>query len=357
MGWRIINIEDAARLNYKLNCIGIYINDEYYWINFDEIDTIVISDLRCNISIRLIKELMENGINVIICGLNHMPIGTMLPFQNNSRSSKYNQLQISWKQETKQKLWQLIVKAKIALQIEVLLALNKNNRIELLCQNLNDVELGDITNREGHAAKVYFHELFGKAFNRQDESIINSCLNYIYQIIRSKISQVIVSHGYLPSVGIFHCNEYNYFNLADDLIEVFRPICDLYVFRLLKETESKFLTPEFKLKLSAILIEQVKADDRREYNNFVKKLKKEGFYMLQYSVYVKVLINDSEYKRLINRIPYIIPKKGNILMLKVTEKQYQDMIYLNGEKNRYDLIVGSKQLILFGGEKNVRIED
>lgn len=264
MGWRIISIEDAARLNYKLNCIGIYINDEYFWINFDEIDTIVISDLRCNISIRLIKELMEKGINVIICGLNHMPIGTMIPFQNNSRSSKYNQIQVSWKDDIKQVIWQCIIKAKIALQIEVLLALGKNNRIPLLCQNLNNVEKGDITNREGHAAKVYFHELFGKDFTRQDESIINSCLNYIYQIIRSKISQVIVSHGFIPSIGIFHCSEYNYFNLADDLIEVFRPICDLYVYKLLKDEEIKFLTPEFKLKLSAILIDKVIINDTRQ---------------------------------------------------------------------------------------------
>lgn len=101
----------------------------------------------------------------------------------------------------------------------------------------------------------------------------------------------------------------------------------------------------------------VEADDRRDYSNFVKKLKKEGFYMLQYSVYVKVLVNDSEYKRLIQRIPYIIPKKGNIIILKVTEKQYQDMIYLSGEKNRYDLFVGSKQLILFGGDVIARDEN
>lgn len=122
-----------------------------------------------------------------------------------------------------------------------------------------EVEDGDPTNREGLAAKVYFRELFGEGFSRErrDEGIINSSLNYIYQIVRSKIAQVIVGHGYIPSLGIFHISEYNYFGFADDLIEVFRPICDHYVMKLLQKEDVKFMSPIFKEKLVGILLEKV----------------------------------------------------------------------------------------------------
>lgn len=83
---------------------------------------------------------------------------------------------------------------------------------------------------------------------------------------------------------------------------------------------------------------------------FTKNLKKIGFYMLQYSVYVKSLTNQSEYERVIKKIKQIIPKKGNIIVLKLTEKQYNEMIYLKGEKNSFDSIVGSNNVVYFGGD-------
>lgn len=83
---------------------------------------------------------------------------------------------------------------------------------------------------------------------------------------------------------------------------------------------------------------------------FTKNLKKIGFYMLQYSVYVKTLSNQSEWDRIIKKIRQIIPKKGNIIVLRTTEKQYSDMIYLKGEKNSFDTIVGSNNVVYFGGD-------
>ena len=188
-----------------------------------------------------------------------MPVGLFLPFQNHSRSSKYNKCQLEWSIAIKKAVWKEIVKNKIALQSAVLEKWGKTNKIPLLTQYILEIEDGDPTNREGLAAKVYFRELFGEGFSRErrDEGIINSSLNYIYQIVRSKIAQVIVGHGYIPSLGIFHISEYNYFGFADDLIEVFRPICDHYVMRLLQKEDIKFMSPTFKEKLVGILLEQV----------------------------------------------------------------------------------------------------
>lgn len=94
----------------------------------------------------------------------------------------------------------------------------------------------------------------------------------------------------------------------------------------------------------------VESEDRSAYYKFVKNLKKIGFYMLQFSVYVKALTNQSEYNRIEQKISLILPKKGNIIIIRLTEKQFADMIYLTGEKNRHDMIVGSRNVILFGGE-------
>lgn len=106
-------------------------------------------------------------------------------------------------------------------------------------------------------------------------------------------------------------------------------------------------------KMRAIILFDLPSVEKQDMANnqkFIKKLKKIGFYMLQFSVYTKVLINQSEYDRIIKKVKQIIPNKGNIIILKLTDKQYNDMIYLNGEKNKYDSIVGLNNVVYFGGD-------
>lgn len=259
MGWRIICIEEASRINYKLNSIGIIQKEEIVWINLDEIDMIILESQSCNTSIKLLSELSKKGINVLFCSDNHMPIGMLTSVNNNQRTAKYNRLQFEWNNEIKRTVWTKIIKHKILLQMVCLFKLNKKDKIDLLKSYIKEVQNGDITNREGLAAKVYFHELFGLDFvrKRNAEDIKNSSLNYIYQVIRAKLAQEIVAHGYLPTIGIFHSSEYNYFGLADDFIEVYRPILDYYVIELINKEEVTYLTPYFKEKLLNILYEPI----------------------------------------------------------------------------------------------------
>ena len=91
-------------------------------------------------------------------------------------------------------------------------------------------------------------------------------------------------------------------------------------------------------------------EDRKIYQRFHNKLISIGFNMLQYSIYSNVVQNDQAYKQLISKINKILPQKGNIAIIKITEKQYEDMIYLRGEQNRFDAIIGGKELIIFGGD-------
>lgn len=92
--------------------------------------------------------------------------------------------------------------------------------------------------------------------------------------------------------------------------------------------------------------------DRKIYEKFHKKLTTLGFNMLQYSVYSKVIRNDDGYKQIKQKTEEIIPKKGKIIIFKITENQYQNMIYLRGEQNKFDVLVGNKELVVFKGESS-----
>ena len=123
-----------------------------------------------------------------------------------------------------------IVRAKIIMQQKLLKTLKKSGA-ELLQQYLDNVEIGDVSNREGQAARVYFNSLFGMNFRRRSENNINAALNYGYAVLLSTINQVVTLHGYHLGLGIKHCDKMNPFNLSCDIIEPFRPFVDKVVYK------------------------------------------------------------------------------------------------------------------------------
>ena len=98
--------------------------------------------------------------------------------------------------------------------------------------------MSDNTNREGHAAKVYFNALFSSSFSRNQDNQINKFLDYGYSILLSAINREIKSFGYLTEIGIHHIGETNPFNLSCDFIEPLRPLVDYYVINKLVDDEN-----------------------------------------------------------------------------------------------------------------------
>lgn len=127
-------------------------------------------------------------------------------------------------------MWQRIVRDKITHQADVLHARAREEQGGLLRRIVPEVRSGDTTNREGHAARVYFNALFGSDFSRDDDTPLNAALNYGYAIILSSINREIAARGYLTQIGICHRNEFNQFNLGCDFMEPFRPLVDRVVF-------------------------------------------------------------------------------------------------------------------------------
>jgi len=137
------------------------------------------------------------------------------------------QKQFGMSQPLKKRIWQRIIQAKIDNQADCL-AFYEIDGSDQLHQYASQVNSGDTSNRESLAARYYFPRLF-LGHSRSDENVINDALNYSYSIVRSIISRSIVAHGLYPPLGIHHKNEFNNYNLSDDLIEPFRPIIDLFV--------------------------------------------------------------------------------------------------------------------------------
>ena len=108
-------------------------------------------------------------------------------------------------------------------------------------------------------------------------------------------------------------------------------------------------------QMRIILIYDLPTNEKIEqkiYNKFHNDIKKIGFYMLQYSVYVKIIQYDSNFNQIYNKLATIIPDIGNIILFKITEKQFSELIYLRGEKNKYETIVGNNELVVFRSDTN-----
>ena len=89
-----------------------------------------------------------------------------------------------------------------------------------------------------------------------------------------------------------------------------------------------------------------KEAQRKEYLKFRKFIIKDGFLMLQYSVYTRYCNNDTDADKHIKRIIEFKPKYGNIRILKITEHQFVNMILVAGNKSEQEMTDLDEQLII-----------
>lgn len=67
------------------------------------------------------------------------------------------------------------------------------------------------------------------------------------------------------------------------------------------------------------------SSENKEANNFRKRLLKDGFLMLQESVYCKLTLNQTAADYVKQRVKKYLPKSGSVMILQVTEKQFSSM--------------------------------
>lgn len=266
MSWRTVVVSKSAKLDYQMGYMVVR-QEETTKIFLNEISTVVIETTAVSITGTLLCELVKNKIKVIFCDEKRNPSSELMPYYGSHDTSAKIRNQIAWNDDIKATVWTEIVTEKIRKQKELLERIGKDEEAMLLQNYIKEIQYGDSTNREGHAAKVYFNALFGKEFTRTADCNINAALNYGYSILLSLFTREIVANGYITQLGLFHDNMFNQFNLASDLMEPFRPIVDELVYDMELGTFEK----EEKMKLVNILNQTVRINDRSEYvNNAVK---------------------------------------------------------------------------------------
>ena len=260
MSWRTIVISRSAKLDYKMGYM-IVRHEDVTKIYINEIALLLIESTAVSITASLLAELTKQKIKVVFCDEKRNPVSELVPYYGSHDTSAKVRTQISWDQSTKQLVWTEIVSEKIRNQQKLLEIAGKKKEASMLQEYIEEIETGDVTNREGHAAKVYFNALFGKDFSRTSDIPFNAALNYGYSILLSAINREVVSNGYITQLGIFHDNMFNQFNLGSDLMEPFRILVDRKVYDM---KPSKFEHEE-KMKLVDIMNEEVVIDGKNNY--------------------------------------------------------------------------------------------
>lgn len=277
MTWRTVVVTNKAKLSYK-NDYLIVRNDEVKLIHLSEINTLIIDTTAATMTSYLISEMLSRKIKIIICDKKRNPQGEIVPYYGSHNTSEQIFKQIEWDDYCKT-IWTRIIEEKIINQANYLKELEIDS-YKMLYDYVGDLVLFDETNREGHAAKVYFNCLFGKSFSREDSNDINYSLNYGYTILLSQFNKEIVSQGYLTQIGIKHHNVYNWFNLSSDLMEPFRPLID----KIVKENFNERFDGGMKVKLADVLNHKVRIKGKDQYvSNAI-------------SIYVKSVFNAIEKK-------------------------------------------------------------
>lgn len=259
MGFRNLIITQESRLSSQQGYLVVTMPEGTHKVHLSELDAIVLENPRVKISGILLNQLAQQNISLILCDDKHHPSTMMLPLHGNFHRVKNINRQIAWTEESKNRTWKQIIQHKLYMQIQTLKEFHITDT--LLSEYINQIEIGDVTNREGLAAKVYFRQLFGPTFIRGQEDPNNWALNYGYAILASYFSRTIAAKGYLTELGIKHKNEFNAYNLAYDLMEPFRPLVDQRVKQIVKD----FFTQKERHYLLDVVNDKVKIDGKTQY--------------------------------------------------------------------------------------------
>lgn len=258
MSWRTIVVSRSAKLDYQMGFMVVR-QEETTRIHLDEIAVLLLESTAISLTGALLSELIKNKVRVIFCDEKRNPYSELVPYYGAHDVSLKIRRQISWDGAIKEAVWTELVTEKIRNQAAHL-QIRRLPEANLLERYITEIQFGDSTNREGHAAKVYFNALFGKEFTRTTENSINAALNYGYSIILSAINREISANGYLTQLGLFHENMFNPFNLGSDLMEPFRVMVD----RKVVDMSPEIFGHEEKVEILTMLQEVVSIFGRDE---------------------------------------------------------------------------------------------
>lgn len=250
MTWRSVVISRPAKLRREQFRLAIE-QEQTAFVPFEDIAVIVLNHREITLTHPVLSACGEYGISLFATGDTHHPSGVFLPFLSHSRATRWLRLQLDLPRPVAKQAWASIIRKKISNQAACL-RLAGHDGTDRLDSYARRVRSGDVGNLEGQAAAFYFVQLLGKGFHREQARFANAALDYGYAVLRGTIARGLVAHGLLPTLGLFHASEQNAFNLADDVIEPFRPLVDLFVAKMIPQPDDE-LHSEDKVALVGLL--------------------------------------------------------------------------------------------------------
>src|SRR5699024_8666606 len=145
------------KISLRLNHLVIK-NERVTRIPLSEIGQLVIDNPNIVMTGHILNALSKHKIMTIICDEKHLPFSQLNLIYGHFKQAKMIQKQLVWKPLQKDTLWKLIVQHKIKNQQSILRYFYPNDNFSNFNKYIEDVQLNDDTNREGHAAKVYFNK-------------------------------------------------------------------------------------------------------------------------------------------------------------------------------------------------------
>ena len=269
MPWRGIHLSDSASLSRRQSGLQIERDgQENVRIPLEDIAWVVIDTRDITITSGLLASCAERGIVVIFTDDRHMPTGSLLPFHINYAQAEVSHLQFAVPGVLRRRLWRRTARAKILNQAAVLEKTESSN-YRVLRNLARQVQPGDPENIEARAARRYWTSLF-PAFRRDVDAHdrTNALLNYGYAVMRGGVARSLAVAGLVPAIGIHHRSQMNPFNLADDLIEPFRPTVDWLAYEMTQEDDwgdvndpGLGLPKEDRQRLASILTHQIRIEN------------------------------------------------------------------------------------------------
>lgn len=255
MGYKSIFITNPCKIHIKNDNLLITQEGVDNMVVLESIASIVIETTLATITTYAISKLAEAGVAVLYVDKKYNLNALTLPFHTHSNFSKIVHSQINITKPLKKRLWQMLVKQKILNQASVLRYFQKEKIAKRLKIYADNVKSNDEDNYEAQAAKFYWSELFENFMRIQKgaEDVRNASLNYCYAVVRSAVARSLTNAGLMPAFGVHHQNYFNAFNLADDIIEPFRPFVDIHIKMTLLKFDDAVLTSEIKIELVDIL--------------------------------------------------------------------------------------------------------
>lgn len=248
MSFRTVVISKRCKLDLRMNYMEIR-GEDCIKILLDDMQTLMIANPAISLTGCLLEALVDKKIKVIFCDNKRNPQSELIPCNGSHDCSRKLKQQIAWKENDKGLMWTKIVAEKIIKQSQFLSELGHNTEADMLLGYIDELEFADITNREGHAAKVYFNKVFGMGFTRTQLCPNNAALDYGYSLLLSTFNREIVANGYMTQFGLSHDNIYNHFNLSCDLMEPYRILVD----RLVQKSDFiKFESEEKRIMLTVL---------------------------------------------------------------------------------------------------------